>query len=267
MDTKQSRDHGLVVCTPKFLPREKWLEAAENAARVNPKNLPDGTRPSDVVAAKGDRLALDLQRYWGSGVVRLTVGFLDNPSTALRSRILLHMNAWSRTANVTFIESATDPEVRISRAGGGYWSYLGTDILLIDQDEPTMNLQDFTMDTLDSEFYRVVRHEAGHTLGLPHEHMRTELIAKLDREKVIASFMASQSWSRQEVIDQILTPLEETSLLGTEQPDPNSIMCYQLPGDITLDGEPIPGGVDITQLDYDFVSTLYPKPGADPSAP
>lgn len=260
MDTKKSQGRGLIVCTPRFLCREKWLEAAENAARVNPKNLPEGVRPSDVVAAKGDRLALDLQRYWGEDGVKLTVGFLDNPSAELRARILSHMNAWNRTANVSFVESATDPQVRISRADSGYWSYLGTDILSIDSHKQTMNLEGFTMDTPDSEFYRVVRHETGHTLGFPHEHMRKELIAKLDREKVIASFMASQGWSQQEVINQILTPLDESSLLGTDQPDPNSIMCYQIPGDLTLDGEPIPGGVDITQLDYDFVSTLYPKP-------
>ena len=71
------------------------------------------------------------------------------------------------------------------------------------------------MQTPDSEFYRVVRHEAGHTLGFPHEHMRKAIVERLDREKVIADYMRSQGWTRQEVIDQVLTPLEESSLLGT----------------------------------------------------
>jgi hypothetical protein len=33
--------------------------------------------------------------------------------------------------------------------------------------------------TPDAEFYRVVRHETGHTLGFPHEHMRKEIIVVL----------------------------------------------------------------------------------------
>ena len=60
---------------------------------------------------------------------------------------------------------------RISRGSEGYWSYLGTDIRLIPRNRPTMNLQGFTMNTSESEYKRVVRHETGHTLGFPHEHI------------------------------------------------------------------------------------------------
>jgi hypothetical protein len=60
---------------------------------------------------------------------------------------------------------------QISRGSEGYWSYLGTDIRLIPWNRPTMNLQGFTMNTSESEYKRVVRHETGHTLGFPHEHI------------------------------------------------------------------------------------------------
>jgi hypothetical protein len=63
------------------------------------------------------------------------------------------------------------------------------------------------------------------------------------------------------VDQQVLTPLDERSIMGTA-PDQTSIMCYQLPGEITRDGEPILGGTDINQTDYDFVASIYPKPGA-----
>ena len=53
---------------------------------------------------------------------------------------------------------------------------------------PTMNLEGFTMRTPESEFLRVVRHEAGHTLGFEHEHMRTQLVQRIDRKKAIAYF-------------------------------------------------------------------------------
>jgi hypothetical protein len=57
----------------------------------------------------------------------------------------------------------------------------------------------------------------------------------------------------------VLTPIEESSLLGTAQSDPRSIMCYQLPGSITKDGKPIIGGTDIDAMDAAFIAGIYPK--------
>jgi hypothetical protein len=215
------------------------------------------------------RIALITGKRWHTAGVKLTVGFLDNPPADLRARILLHMNAWNKTANVQFVEAGTDPQVRIARQdgpNGGYWSYLGTDILTIDPNQPTMNLEGFTMDTPESEFHRVVRHETGHTLGFPHEHMRKELVDRIDPDKAIAFYEATQGWSEAEVRQQVLTPLEDSSLLGTPQPDPNSIMCYQIPGSITKDHQPIAGGLDIDNMDFTFAASVYPKPVAGPLA-
>src|SRR5204863_4036888 len=139
-------------------------------------------------------------------------------------------------ANVKFVESRTDPQVRVARIGGnngGYWSYLGTDILHIAKGDQTMNLEAFTMVTPESEFHRVVRHETGHTLGFPHEHMRQALIAQIDRDKAIQYFGAPpNSWSPDQVIAQVLTPLDQSALIATAQADPQSIMCYFLPASI-----------------------------------
>lgn len=260
---------GLIVCAPRYLPRNEWPRAATNAIAVNPGNRPPGFEEDEVpMGSKGERLALDVTRYWGDKGVHLTVGFIETPDLALRKRILLHLNAWGESANVCFIESSAEPRVRIARwnakeaAPGedGYWSNVGTDILLIKPDRPTMNLEGFSMKTPDSEFHRVVRHEAGHTLGFPHEHMRKAIVERLDREKVIRDYMKTQGWTRQEVIDQVLTPLEESSLLGTATPEADSIMCYEISGRLTLDGIPIVGGTDITPNDYAFAAQVYPKP-------
>src|SRR4029079_16216741 len=139
-----------------------------------------------------------------------------------------------------------------------------TDILSIAPGQPTMNLEGFTMQTPESEFHRVVRHETGHTLGFPHEHMRRELVDKIDPKKAIAFFGQTQGWSADEVRAQVLTPLEEGSLVGTAHADPKSIMCYQIPGEITEAGQPIVGGKDIDKSDYRFVAKIYPKPTAAP---
>ncbi|MGA8600321.1 MAG: hypothetical protein WB663_02830, partial [Beijerinckiaceae bacterium] len=49
------------------------------------------------------------------------------------------------------------------------------------------------------------------------------------------------------------------SLWGTDRFDQNSIMCYQLPGTITKDGQPILGGYDIDESDLAFMAKVYPK--------
>ena len=69
------------------------------------------------------RLAVLTTKYWGAKGVKLTVGFLDNPSAELKARILLHMNAWGKYANVTFVPTRTDPQVRVARTpGDGHWT-------------------------------------------------------------------------------------------------------------------------------------------------
>lgn len=44
------------------------------------------------------------------------------------------------------------------------------------------------MKTAESEFRPVVRHEAGHTLGFDHEHMRGDIVARIDRARAIKYF-------------------------------------------------------------------------------
>jgi hypothetical protein len=255
----------LITCTPRFLSFDRRLPAARKAVEVNPANQPAVAPVLSMLPdadARRDFIAAITTKYWHGGHgAHLTVGFLDNAPSDLRARILSHMNAWSETANVEFVESGADPQVRIAREGGeegGYWSFVGTDILSIDADLPTLNLEAFDMDTPESEYHRVVRHETGHTLGFPHEHMRKELVDRIDVDKAIAFFGATQGWSPDEVKAQVLTPIEESFLIGTT-PDENSIMCYQIPGSLTKDGQPITGGIDIDDLDASFAGELYPK--------
>jgi hypothetical protein len=252
------------VCTPKSLPRAQWVTAAKRAVEINPANHPPVAQMRAIVPGvtlTQERIAVMTSKRWQTNGVRLTVGFLDGAPADLRARIVSHMNAWSNSANVQFVQSSVDPQVRIARtAGDGYWSYLGTDILSIPADQPTMNLDSFSMDTEESEYHRVVRHETGHTLGFPHEHMRSDLVARIDPDKAIDFFGATQGWTPEEVRQQVLTPLEDSSLLGTPQSDENSIMCYQIPGTITRDGQPIIGGLDIDESDYAFAASIYPKP-------
>jgi hypothetical protein len=257
------------VCVLKGLPERLTIQAAQTAMQINPVNAP-AFGPMSGAAMDLDvmnplMIAVMISKYWGPTPRQLTVSFMESTPPDLRARILLHMNEWAKSGCINFVWTQGVGQVRISRSGGGYWSYLGTDILHIPQDRQTMNLQDFTMDTPDSEYKRVIRHETGHTLGFPHEHMREELIAKIDPNKAYDYFLRTQGWNRAMVDAQVLTPLDQKSIFGTP-PDQTSIMCYQLPGSITRDGKPIIGGTDINPTDASFAARIYPKPGRQAAA-
>ena len=252
-------------CSIKVLPRELWESAAAHAAKHNPANAPmvQMVAGNALKPMSHPHLSLLTAKYWGAAGISLTVSFLDEPEEALRVRILSHMNAWGQYANVKFTETASGGRVRIARftaaPDDGFWSYLGTDIDSIAPDQPTMNLDNFSMDTPDSEFFRVVRHETGHTLGFPHEHMRADFIEGIDYEKAIAYFMRTQGWSREEVIQQVLDPIAMSTLNHTAEPDQQSIMCYPLPASIMKNRRAVPGGRDINAEDGEFAGLLYPK--------
>ena len=255
-----------LFCIPKSLPPHLHETARRRAIEINPANA---AQPRIVLRASGRagaraRIAMVVGRRWPTRGVRLTVSFLDNPSADLRKRILLHMNAWSKTANVHFTQVKSGGQVRISRVSSppddsGYWSYIGTDIEHIPMHKATMNLEAFTMSTPESEYHRVVRHETGHTLGFEHEHMRAQLVKRIDPKKAYAYFRKYDGWSKSEVDDQVLTPLDEKTLLATANADVHSIMCYQLPGSIMKDGKAIAGGLDIDKKDFAFAASMYPK--------
>ncbi len=250
-------------CVVKSLPKRLLIPAAATAKRINPMNAPVfGPMAALDVGFQVDeplRIAVITSKYWGPTPRQLTVSFMESPAANLKARIISHMNAWTRTGCISFVETNGTGDVRISFGPGGYWSYLGTDILHIPKNRQTMNLQGFSMNTPESEYKRVVRHETGHTLGFPHEHMRKALVARIDPAKAYAWFLRTYGWDKATVDAQVLTPLNEASLMGTPA-DQNSIMCYQLPGLITKDGKPIVGGTDIDTTDYEFCGTIYPKP-------
>lgn len=272
-DHDQEHDHGHteagtsdfdIGCVPRQLPSRLLIPAAQTATRLNPANGLNVAAMASL-GLGGDimepqRIAVLTSKYWGPQPRQLTVSFMDSAPADLRARIIGHLNAWNRWGGISFVETRGVGQVRISLGGSGYWSYLGTDILHIPAGQQTMNLQGFTMNTPEREFRRVIRHEAGHTLGFPHEHMRRELVARIDPQKAYDYFLRTQGWSREMVDAQVLTALDNRSIMGTP-PDQDSSMCYQLPSSITRDGRPIRGGTDINASDGAFCARIYPKMG------
>ena len=93
----------LITCRPKSLPLDKLAAAAKRAIEINPDNALERRQVVRTpVGRRGGprRIAVVVARRWPPPGVRLSVSFMDNPPRALRSRILLHMNAWGESANV-----------------------------------------------------------------------------------------------------------------------------------------------------------------------
>lgn len=264
-----------IPCVAAALPPDRAIVAAASAVEINPANAPPAEAfrraiaasvyalvgPSSLPPLTPGHLAAATKRYWGPKGAKLTYGFDEPTSVEMRNKIGKYANLWSKTGNVEFVWSASSPQIRITFAGDGYWSYLGTDILQIPAGQPTMCLQGFTVRTPDAEWERVVPHEFGHTLGFVHEHLREELIRRLSREKTIAYMKRRYGWDSATTIAQVLTPVTEQSLMGTPTADQESVMCYTLPGECTVDGRPIIGGKAIDSIDENFIARIYPKDG------
>lgn len=261
--------HSFIPCIPKELPAGQLLAAAQTAIEINPLNAPAlpaaafSAIPAFAAVPDQYRIAVMTTKYWGPDLKTITVGFMEPIQQDLKDMILYHLNLLGtdddgrRFSNVRFEWVACDPMVRITREEDGYWSYLGTDILSIAKTRPTMCLEGFTMSTAKSERKRVIPHEGGHTLGFPHEHLRRQVVNRIDPAKAIAYFRL-MGWNEATTRSNVLTPLEESSIRGTPDAQETSIMCYQLPGSITTDGKPVVGGADLTPTDRRFIGEIYP---------
>jgi hypothetical protein len=98
-----------ILCIPRTLPVAKHAAAARRAIEINPANAVQSQRVARTPAGRRGgprRLAVVVGRRWPVSGVRLTVQFLDSPPVDLRARILRHMNAWAKTANVQFTETS-----------------------------------------------------------------------------------------------------------------------------------------------------------------
>lgn len=260
-------------CHIMELPPEQQLEAARNAIALNPANAPRldllvpalstalaGASRRDLSPAIEDPQFLTALtgKYW-RGPVRLTVSFLDNPSSSLRNRVLSHFNAWGEFSDVRVDWTASGGDIRIARNEPALYSYLGTDIRLVPMDRHTMMLGGYSDRTPDREIRRSGCHELGHSLGFIHEHLRRELVRKIVASKAYAYYARTQGWSRATVDSNVLRYADESTITGSEVPDQDSLMCYQIPGEITVDGKPIPGGVDFSPQDKVMAGRLWPK--------
>lgn len=250
-----------IACTLKELPDDQLVDAAKIAIDMNPANRPHDGLIARAVPGIVTPLAMAMltTKMWPTKGIKLGVAFMDQADQELRNKILWYANGWGQTANVKFMEASKSlAELRLSRDKPGYYSYLGPDALSIPKSRETMNLQDFTLKTPDSEYDRVVPHEFAHAIGAVHEHVRAKVRKRIDPQKAYAYFLRTQGWRIETTTANVLDGPDESQLVATAEVEETSVMAYWLPGEIMRDGKPVLGGKKITALDRKFMAGLYP---------
>ncbi len=249
------------ACVDLTVPDELLWESMRRAMEENPNNappinlraLPPGVMPS----VPNIYLAAITGKLWQPGRI-LRVRFLDG-DPQVQARIAPFADQWSEHANVTFqFGNDPDAEIRISFQNQGSWSYLGTDALVIPQNQPTMNFGWLTLATPNDEYQRVVVHEFGHALGCIHEHQNPVNDIPWDREAVYRYYQGPPNyWSREQVDINLFTRYE-ADITQFSAFDPKSIMLYPIPNEFTKGDFEIGWNHSLSANDKQFISTLYP---------
>ena len=165
-----------------------------------------------------------------------------------------HARFWLEFANLefNFESSLEDSDIRISFAGDGAWSYIGTIAKHADADKPTMNLGFLEGKFIDGVFYdRIVIHEVGHALGLIHGHTHPD---------------ANIPWSDPREEWTYEQPPEGYNLALTEY-DPDSVMTYPVRQDQTIGHRVINLNFKISNGDGEWMRKYYPGRGTTTMPP
>lgn len=155
-----------------------------------------------------------------------------------------------------------DAEIRISFRQVGYWSYVGTDALLIEKGRPTLGLQNLDVrDSLNEQQKGIVRHEIMHSIGALHEHQHpaADCEKQLDWDKVATLL----GWTPQEMRTNFSQLIFNSNTI-TSSYDQKSIMHYQLPPSYWKAGTRSScyirfNNVQLSTTDKEMLNNVYPK--------
>lgn len=249
------------TCIDMTLEGQAAIEAEKLAIRENPANLSAGF---DIGAGGISplELALEKRALWKPGRT-LKIRFLGGVPP-VRQKVEEIALQWTQFANLNFdFGDHPDAEIRIAFIPGmGSWSYVGTDCLAAPEDQPTMNLGWLTSETRDEEYSRVVLHEFGHALGCIHEHQHPAGGIPWNVAAVLRYYTTPpHNWTPDRV-ELNLFKRYDSNQTQFSAFDPQSIMLYPVPNDLTEGDFEVGWNRELSETDKNYIGQVYAKASA-----
>ncbi|WP_109511189.1 matrixin family metalloprotease [Pseudomonas ovata] len=242
---------------------EDYHASHATAIKENPDNgAIDPTDEADATQAPGQpRLLIAFNKYWARGRT-LTIRFLQDPPDFITGPIIAAANQWLAHANLKFDFVAHGPsDIRIGFNEHLNWSELGTDALLIAQDQPTMelNVRELFDDKIQPlpELPRIVLHEFGHALGAVHEHQHPR--ANIPWNIPLLTALLKQVGYSEALIQKNFLEHYEAADFKHAAYDRDSVMHFDIPNGLTLgDFEVLNIGKTLSAGDIQMMRSVYP---------
>lgn len=204
----------------------------------------------------GDSL-LQRNKLW-RGRTELTISFFEGTS-GLREKIVAYANEWSSSTGITFqtVESAGDIRISFDKQSGS-WSYIGTDALLVDRNEPTMNYAWLTEETSETEFKEIVLHEFGHALGLTHEQQLTDREINWNKQNAYIYYSSYPNFWTTEQVDAFVFNVRSNVQTIHNPNDSKSVMRYPISSILLNDIDTVKANSTLSASDKSLTSFVYP---------
>lgn len=233
-------------------------EAAVPDSIINKLQLCAALAPDTVVNGDTIKQAGGLKFLkWPEETRELKVKFLDG-DPFVQQKVQQIAKQWEEYCGMTLnFGNWRKADITITFRQNGSWSYIGKSSSSY---IPSMNFGWFSRNTSDEEFHRTTLHEFGHALGLIHEHQNpNNNPIRWNKPVVYAYFMRPpNNWSKEQVDFNLFEAYDHDQINGTRF-DPNSIMLYGFPRELTLDGYSTRSNSQLSELDKQLIQRTYPN--------
>ncbi|RMS86940.1 M10 family metallopeptidase, partial [Pseudomonas savastanoi] len=214
----------------------------ETAIREKPANAAitpayeSGARHGCEESTHMARLLVSFSKYWARGRT-LKMLFQKDPPAILTTPVVEAAKKWLPHINLKFeFVTGGASDIRIDFNEHLNWSAIGTDALLAEQNEATMEFNVKELFTADlkpmPDLTRIVLHEFGHALGAVHEHRHPQ--ANIPWNEPLLRPLLLQSGLTDEEINTNFFDKYEAADFYHSAYDRDSVMHYDIPNGLTL---------------------------------